>query len=285
MISSQDGSFSSVTPFGVQKFTTAEAAKADERNFRKWAEARAGRPVTDREAISTIHRDIRSDRERMMAKERRQSLFAPPAPTDTRLPEEVIADAAERRAEKERRETLPIHQRQAIEAREAADAARRAADEQAERDRIRQTTDFQRAREELINLKVEVAFDPNATYALLEEIELQIDLLDAKQDIIAGREAVKVLKSAARERTENFLSSQRHVDVAKERLDRAYRNLPYDVTFDVRSGSEYASLSDPHTGKTLVISRQRYDSKTPEQVHQYLNAEGKTREELSEAQQ
>jgi len=288
MLQSQDNTFSSVTAFGVTKFTTAEAAKADEANFRKWAEARAGRPLTDRETWSTIHKDTRSDRDKLMAKDRRQSLFNPPSPADTRLPEEVVADDAERRAEQERREALPLHQKQAIEAREAADAARKAADLQAERDRISQTTDFAKAREELVNLKVEVAFDPQQSYALLEEIELQIDLLDNKQDIIASREAVKVLKKAARERTQDFLIAQRHFDVAKERLAKAYRDLPFDVRFDVIDGSEWARLSDPQTGKALIISRADYEKRTPEQVHKLVNGDGYTREEMAaraEAQQ
>jgi len=279
MIRSQDGTFKSITGFGVTAFTTAEAAQADEANFRKWAEARAGRPITDREAISSIHVDRRSDREKMTGKERRSELFNPPGPVDTRLAEEVVADDAERRAEQERREALPLHQKQAIEAREKADAARKAADLQAERDRIRQTTDFANAREELVNLKVEVAFDPQANYALLEEIELQIDLLESKLDILAARENVKVLKSAARKKTEDFLSSQKHVDIAKERLDRAYKLLPFDATFSVQHGTEVVRLHDPQTGKTLVIDRKDYDGKTPEQVHKYVNTDGYTREE------
>jgi len=281
MIRSQDGTFKSVTAFGVSAFSTAEAAQADEANFRKWATARAGRTVTDREALNGIHRDSRSDREMMMAKERRQSLFNPPSPADARLPEEQVADDAERRAEQARREAMPIYERQALEARHAADKARHAADLQAERDRIRQTTDFANAREELVNLKVEVAFDPQANYALLEEIELQIDLLDSKLDVIAAGQTMKVLKSAARKKTEDFLSSQRHVDIAKERLDRAYRDLPYDVRFDVSGGTEWARLSDPQSGKQLVISRAEYEKRTPEQVHLLVNGDGYTREEMA----
>jgi len=281
MLRSQDNTFSSVTAFGVAKFTTAEAAKADEANFRKWAEARAGRPLTDRQALNGIHFDQRPLRDQMLSKERRQSLFNPPSPADTRLAEEIAADDAERRAEQERREALPLHQKQAIEAREKADAARKAADLQAERDRIRETTDFQNAREALVNLKVEVAFDPNASFELLEEVELQLDLLDNKLDILTARETVKVLKKAARERTENFLTSQKHVDVAKERLDKAYRDLPFDATFSVQHGTEIVRLHDPQTGKTLVIDRKDYDGKTPEQVHKYVNTDGYTREEMA----
>jgi len=281
MIRSQDGTFKSITGFGISSFSTPEAAQADEANFRKWAEARAGRPITDREALNGIHFDQRPLRDQMMAKERRQSLFNPPGPADTRLPEEVVADDAERRAEQERRETLPLHQKQAIEAREAADAARKAADLQAERDRIRQTTDFANAREALVNLKVEVAFDPNASFELLEEIELQIDLLDNKQDILAARESSKVLKRSAREKTENFLSSQRHVDIAKERLDRAYKDLPYDVQFWVSQGNELVRLSDPQTGKVVNLSIADYEKRTPETVHRFINDNGRTREEMA----
>jgi hypothetical protein len=286
MIQSQDGSFKSVTAFGVTSFTTPEAAQADEVNFRKWAESRAGQKLTDRQLLDGIHSDNRSGREKFAAKERRRELFTPPAAVDTRLPEEQVADDAERRAEEKRREAMALPELHALKAREAAVLARKAADLRAERDRIRQTTDFVKVREELNNLRVEVAFDPNASYALLEEVQLQLDLLDTNCDAIAGREAVKVLKKAARERTENFLSQQQHVDIAKERLAKVYRDLPYDVAFRVDRGVEYARLSDPQTGKVVNMSVAEFEKRTPEQVHAFVNEHGRTRDEsLSEQPQ